>query len=327
MRKIILQPTSNKIAYEHYVDTIEHAVPIETLKRHVDDRIYEKIAAQYPNGHAYVWGVMNGVKDVNKKKWEKIARGDITLFSKKGGIFASAVTTLTLHNKKLAQELWGVDKNGNTWENIYLLEDVKNICIPYKKLNMILGYKENNVIQGFSVLDDKQSEKLNMEYDLFSKETCEELSEREYMECIVKWDDGEALDIEKQGFRRREQDFLRNYLFKGKSSCVCGICGRTLPVSMMITSHIKKRSECSRQEKLDYKNIVMPMCKFGCDDLYEKGYIYVNDGIVKINSKKWCTDDLKKELQKINGRVCKYYNENTKAYFEAHRKMFGIENE
>ena len=25
------------------------------------------------------------------------------------------------------------------------------------------------------------------------------------------------------------------------------------------------------------------MCKFGCDDLYEEGHIYIDDGVVKKN--------------------------------------------
>lgn len=324
MSKIILQPTANKVAYEHYVNTILNPVPIAIIKKYVDEETFSRILTQYPNGLVYVWGVMNGEKDVNKKKWEKITRGDITLFSKKGGIFSSAVTTLTFHNKNLAQELWGVDKSGNTWENIYLVEDVKNINIPYHILNSILGYKENNIIQGFNVLNQEQSEKLALKYDLFSGEICEEISEDDYINYIEKLDDKTELNIESVTHRRREQSFLRHYLFGGKNACVCGICGRKLPVSMLITSHIKKRSECNKKEKLDYKNIVMPMCKFGCDDLYEKGYIYVQDGKVKINNHKWLTDDLKKELSKIENRKCEYYNERTKSYFEAHRQKFGI---
>lgn len=93
---------------------------------------------------------------------------------------------------------------------------------------------------------------------------------------------------------------------------------------MLVTAHIKKRSECNKQEKLDYKNIVMPMYKFGCDDLYEKGYIYVQDGKVKINTHKWITDDLKEELNKIADCKCEYYNEHTKQYIEAHRQEYDI---
>ena len=324
MAKIILQPTANKTAYRHYVKTILNPVSIDVIKEYVDLDTYNRISQQYPGGFVYVWGVKDGKNAVNKKKWEKIERGDVTLFSRKGGIFASAVTTMTFHNERLSQELWGIDKDGTTWENIYLVEDVKKINIPYAILNPLLGYKVNMVIQGFSVLSREQSEKLNYKFDLFSREICEEIPEGEYIDCVTKWHDGIDLNIEGTTHRRREQSFLRNYLFAGKNYAVCGICGKTLPVNMLITSHIKKRSECDQQEKLDYKNVVMPMCSLGCDDLYEKGYIYVQEGEIKINKNKWLTEDLKEKVNDLAGRRCDYYNENTQKYFEAHREKFCI---
>lgn len=324
MSKIILQPVANKVAYEHYVNTLLNPVSINVIKNHVDPAIYNRIKTQYPDGNVYVWGVMNGKKGINKRKWEKIAKGDITLFSKKGGIFASAVTTMTFHSNSLALKLWGMDKDHNTWENIYLVEEVQNINIPYKIFNSILGYNERYIIQGFNILNDEQSEKLGTRFEFFSENICEELTESDYRDFIMKLDDENLLDAEGQTYKRKEQSFLRYYLFGGKSESVCGICGRKLPVNMLITSHIKKRSECSKEEKLDYKNVVMPMCKFGCDDLYEKGYIYVQDGQIKINDKKWLTHDMKDELSKLEGRNCQYYNQNTMPYFEAHRQKFGI---
>lgn len=231
---------------------------------------------------------------------------------------------MTFHSKSLAVELWGVDKDNNTWENIYLVEEVKNINIPYEIFNPMIGYNERYIIQGFNILDDEKSEKIGTKFELFSENICEEVSEEDYQDFVIKLDDEGLLDVEGQTYRRKEQSFLRYYLFGGKSESVCGICGRKLPTSMLITSHIKKRSECSKEEKLDYKNVVMPMCKLGCDDLYEKGYIYVQNGQVKINDQKKITQDLREELSKLDGRKCQYYNKNTMSYFDAHRQKFGI---
>lgn len=324
MSKIILQPVANKVAYEHYTKTLLNPVSIDMIKQHVDKLTYDHIQMQYPNGNVYVWGVKNGEKNVIKKKWERMERGDIALFARKGGIFASAIITIMFNSKSLALALWGSDKDNNTWENIYLVEEIHNINIPYKLLNSALGYKERYVVQGFNILNDEQSEKVGIKFELFSENICEEVREQDFKEFVVKLEDGNLLDVEGQTYRRKEQSFLRYYLFGRKSEAVCGICGRKLPVNMLTTSHIKKRSECSKEEKLDYKSIVMPMCKFGCDDLYEKGYIYIQDGQVKINDHKWATSDLKEELKKLNGRICEYYNEDTEQYFRAHRQKFGL---
>ena len=325
MSKIMLQPAGeNSGAYDHYVHTIENPVHIETIKPYVDKETYIKIQEQYPNGQVYVWGVKSGKNDKTKKQWDKISRGDIILFAKKGGIFSRAVATMKFNNISLAQALWGEIEPGITWENIYLVEDVRNIYIPYGVLNEILEYDEGNRVQGFYALDQEKSERLGLKFDLFTEEICEDIPEQDYRDYVVFLDDGSDLNIERSVKGRKEQSFLRKYLFKDETSCSCGICGRTFPVDMLVTAHIKKRSECSLEEKMDFENIVMPMCKFGCDDLYEKGYIYVKDGQVKLNHKKWSTADMSAEFVKVEGRVCEYYNENTKLYFEAHRKKFGL---
>ena len=65
----------------------------------------------------------------------------------------------------------------------------------------------------------------------------------------------------------------------------CAICHRTFPVDLMVAAHIKPRSKCSTSERKN-PNIVMPVCKVGCDDFFEKGYIKVGkDGVVQINDK------------------------------------------
>ncbi len=56
----------------------------------------------------------------------------------------------------------------------------------------------------------------------------------------------------------------------------------------------------------------MPMCKFGCDDLYEKGYITIFEGkiieIERINQK---TPYLDSYINDLLSRGCAYWNENS----------------
>lgn len=62
--------------------------------------------------------------------------------------------------------MWGYDENGNTWENIYLLDKIEKVYIPYEKLNPVLEYKDNYIIQGFNVLNEKLSERVFSAFDL-----------------------------------------------------------------------------------------------------------------------------------------------------------------
>jgi len=61
----------------------------------------------------------------------------------------------------------------------------------------------------------------------------------------------------------------------------------------------------------------MPMCKFGCDDLFEKGYISIINGKVTINNKT-STKALRLYLKTLEGLNCTYWNSDTKKYFEWH---------
>ena len=68
-------------------------------------------------------------------------------------------------------------------------------------------------------------------------------------------------------------------------------------------------------ERLD-KNIVMPLCIMGCDSLFEKGYLLVNnEGLVEINQNKTITKKVDSYVSKLKGNKCNHFNEKTSSYF------------
>ncbi len=321
MNNIILQPTGNKDARKHYFDTIQNPVDINVIKKFVDVSLFNKISAIYPNGKVYIWGVTNGKNNVNEKRWAKIKSGDVTLFSQDGKIFRSGVTTITFKNKDLAKHLWDVNSDGETWENIYLVDELKDLNISYVDFNSIVGYDEKFIIQGFSYLDDEKSNLIIESLALDSDTYGINIDKSEYEKEISKLLSSKCLDTVTSGTSRKEQSYLRKKLFHGIKTCKCGICNRELPIDMLITAHIKKRSECTFEERLDVDNIVMPMCKLGCDDLYEKGYLFVDEmGKVAINKNRMATPTLKSLLASLDGTLCSHWNTKTKKYFEYHRE-------
>ena len=46
------------------------------------------------------------------------------------------------------------------------------------------------------------------------------------------------------------------------------------------------------------------MCKFGCDELFENGYIVVKDGIISSLNKKPSTDDIEIYINTIIIKTC-----------------------
>ncbi|PAW28040.1 HNH endonuclease [Peribacillus simplex] len=263
-----------------------------------------------------MWGVTAGKNNLKVNKWNKIQAADLTFFSANRMLYSYGFITFKLHNEKLAQHLWGNNSEGQTWEYIYLLDEIRELDIPISKLIEIVGYKENYLIQRFTVLDEDKSNALFSYFDLKSETAIQPVSEDDYKENIENFG-LEDLDIEGKTKSRAEQAFLRKALFGTKTIGRCGICEKEYPISFLIAAHIKKRSLCSNEEKLDFRNIVMPMCKFGCDDLFEKGYITVSKGIISVNDK-MTTEPLKRYLSHIEGKHCCYWNVDTIKYFDWH---------
>ena len=124
---------------------------------------------------------------------------------------------------------------------------------------------------------------------------------------------------------RKEQAILRARLLKSASEIKCAICHRTFPTNLVVAAHIKPRRKCSTSERKN-PDIVMPICKVGCDDFFEKGYIIVDEkGVVQINEKIDCSPELKAILGKLAGKHCTHFNEKTADFFAYKRESFESE--
>jgi len=213
MNHVILQPAGNKGTRSHYADTIEKPVGLGLIRKHISSDLYEKLSSLYPHGVVPVWGVTPGEKDVNKKKWQRILTGDVTLFAREGAIVSSAVVTEKTSCESLAVELWRRDEKGQTWEYIYFLDEVQSVRIPYADFNKIAGYAPGNVIQGFNVLDEAKSLKILEHFDLESGIHFPDISESEYQQAVASLIGGGPLDVTTQTKSRAGQGFLRKFLF------------------------------------------------------------------------------------------------------------------
>lgn len=321
MSKLILQPSGNKDARRHYVDTIENPVPFSRISQFLSvDQIFE-LKNIYPEEKSLILGVTPGGN--NKANWDKITRGDVAVFSRDGKIYASAIVTYKLHNKDLASDLWEYDKEGRTWEYVYFLDEIKSINIPYIDFNKSITkkdgtpYADNYVIQGFTILDREQCYKFFEKYDLQSDSVIETVNEADINSVLEELERLEDTDSEILSKKRLEQAYLKKLLFGTKTVGTCAGCGNEYPLSYLVTAHIKKRAFCNSAERKD-KDVVFPMCKFGCDELFERGYISVKDGcFVKLN-KKPTTEHIEKYINQMAGQPCSYYTAETLNYFDWH---------
>ncbi|MFC5819466.1 hypothetical protein [Nonomuraea harbinensis] len=118
--------------------------------------------------------------------------------------------------------------------------------------------------------------------------------------------------------QRREQSALRQLLFGAADTAACALCGKIYPIRFLIAAHIKMRSLCSDEERRDLANIAMPACQFGCDALYEAGYISVDSNGVIVSSAVEENSALSERLKSLTGRLCLSFSDDSRRYFQWH---------
>jgi hypothetical protein len=94
---------------------------------------------------------------------------------------------------------------------------------------------------------------------------------------------------------------------------------RSSELQLLVAAHIKKRAECNLAEMNDFRNIVAAMCKLGCNELYERSYVSVDDqGLVTAHPGAPSTPDLAPAVAVLRGKRCTAWNAGTQRYFDQH---------
>lgn len=116
---------------------------------------------------------------------------------------------------------------------------------------------------------------------------------------------------------RTEQRYLRNQQLQLRGSS-CSLCGHSYPDEFLVAAHIKPRSKCSERERIDTRNVSMLACLFGCDALFERGYLTVDaDGTIGTGKTK--RGQVQHYLRNLLGRICLAHDERSRDYFAWHR--------
>lgn len=125
-----------------------------------------------------------------------------------------------------------------------------------------------------------------------------------------------AFDAVAEVLIRREQRKLRKRKFGDHADLTCALCGKTFPTRLMRAAHVKRRSQCTPDELVDLSNII-PACTFGCDEMFEHGYVAVDAGgrVVMLRPS---TGDLQAAARAVAGRTCTEHTRWSSGYFAWH---------
>lgn len=321
MTRVLLQPAGNSDGLRHYEETVAQPVGLDRLKNFVGEKDWTTLREVYGSEGVPVWGVARRKSSDVSKAWAQVSEGDIALFAGNNQVFSAATVTHKVHSADLAKNLWGTNSDGETWEYIYFLAEVRPLDIPYQVLAKAIGYPgwQHYSVRQFTLLGAEESCNVLDAFGLDSRVFRTPVSDEEFRDLVEKLmlDPEEPLDEDARTRRRKEQDKLREALFGNRRVDKCGICGRELPVEMLVAAHVKKRAKCSFDERCDLA-VVMPMCRLGCDELYERGFIGVLDGSVQVSKHLVETEGLQDLLGLVRNRTIDRWSDRTSAYFQWH---------
>lgn len=159
MRKIFIVPAGDP---RHFYDTIAQKRTIEEVQQFTGQEDANKLKRLYHDKGFIVWGARN--TEGNARIFQKMAEGDFVLMTMAGKVVLVAEISYKISNQDLAKYFWRTNSDGDTWENIYFLINEKNLEVPIRKLNKLIGYSETFAPQGLMAIETKKQEAFEKNY-------------------------------------------------------------------------------------------------------------------------------------------------------------------
>ena len=316
---VVYQPCSDPVARQNLQNTILNPIFLDDIVHLLDPALGAILRAENPSGKLHIWGLSPSNTEA---AWLRMAPNDLVIFNVKGVVTVASRFTHRTRNRALALHLWGFKdvSEGITWENVYFVSDVRHVSIPYPD---ILLCTESQPRMSFNRFSEADSAAIIDRYQKLLYELADEPISLEEARVEI------SLQMETDGSAtrptRNEHRFIVKHLFKGLVTGTCCICLNDYPRNMLVAAHIKKRASCDRKEKLDIENIAAPMCRMGCDPLFEFGYISVKNGAVVRHPSLEAPAAISSYIDGVLGNVVPAWSQKTKKYFQWHRDTHGFE--
>lgn len=155
--RVHIVPCGDKYARKHHAKTIEKLVPREEIILFENDK---KLTSRLKDDAYACWGVTNAKNNSNYKNWQTMQKDDICIMYRDKTFFSCGKITAKFKNKEFSKYLWGSKEDGQLWENMFLIDEIKEINVPLDVLKKVMGYKEKFFIQGYTTFDNISSEKI-----------------------------------------------------------------------------------------------------------------------------------------------------------------------
>ncbi|MBX8574651.1 hypothetical protein [Pseudomonas cichorii] len=316
---VVYQPCSEKVARKNLQTTILNPVLLEEIGPLLKPDLLKVLHAEYPAGKVYVWGLS---PSQTEKSWAAMQSGDLILFNTQGMVTVTAQFSHRTHNRDLALKLWGYkdEPKNTTWENIYFVTNIRHLAIPFPEIQAVVQNQQRMAFFRYGATDSQAILDQFSELSIGTNTPPVTLSE-------ARREIDESMETEGSASQstRKEHRYIVDHLFGKRLTGICCICQGEYPRKLLVAAHIKKRAACEKKEKLDIEHIAAPMCKMGCDPLFEHGYISVRDGVVVKHPSLEMTSTIKHCVDQLVDKKIPIWSVKNSKYFKWHRETHGFE--
>lgn len=138
--RVHIVPCGDKYARKHHAKTIEKLVPREEIILFENDK---QFTSTLKDDSYACWGVTNAKNNSNYKNWQTMQKDDICIMYRDKTFFSCGKITAKFKNKEFSEHLWGSKEDGQLWENMFLIDEIKEINVSLEVLKKVMGYKES----------------------------------------------------------------------------------------------------------------------------------------------------------------------------------------
>ena len=121
-------PASNKIAQKHFRDTVENKIETKLLRKYIKD---SKLSNKLIMPSYSIWGLT----DSHKKKFNKIASDEFTIFYQNNRFYKSGIVLGVFESSSLGSQLWHDDKKD--YKYLIIIDELFDIDIPIESFNVL----------------------------------------------------------------------------------------------------------------------------------------------------------------------------------------------
>jgi hypothetical protein len=154
MSLIVVQPTGNLGHYEH---TAECGLSRNVIDRFLQPSDREVLDRACGKNRMALWGFPLWKNGAGRTHWMKINPGDVGLFARANHFISCAEIVHKVQNDALAQQLWGKNEDGETWEYVYFLRVPTSIQISYDSFRKAASFTDGWVPSQTTVLTEVAS--------------------------------------------------------------------------------------------------------------------------------------------------------------------------